>query len=285
MITEMYNSRVQWEESVKAACTLQPTATETLLSEDHLQILNAKNPYFWMATFTIYLHCHSRLFSSKHHMITVWKGLLPEENSQLVHCFFLLLLWSLDKLPVNMSQCLQTSKHISLSNAIQKYFQIFDPGFLFYRQEMALAITQQVPMFTAGPGSFLPCTRCKETQISIWLSLPAEHCPHVLQTSLSPLVHSVFDSVFVNTLIPILQLQGFPRQHQGSGCSWVMMLRMPNPRTATATTSNGEKSTTVLQTGSEWMLMGTETTGSMSPATSVDALTSHWQVKPFAEKT
>lgn len=41
MITEMYNSREQWEGSVKAAHTPQPTATGTLLSEDHLQILNA----------------------------------------------------------------------------------------------------------------------------------------------------------------------------------------------------------------------------------------------------
>lgn len=289
MITEMYNSRVQWEGSVKAACILQPTATETLLSEDHLQILNAKKPCFWMAIFTVYLHCCSRLFPSKHHMITVWKGLLPEKNSQLVHCFFLCYSEALTSF-LWTSQCLQTSNPISLSEAIQKYFQMLDPCFPFYRQEMALAITQKVPVFTAGPGSFLPCTRCKETQISIWLSLPAEHCPHVLQTSLSHLVHSVFDSVFVNTLIPILQFRGFPRQHQGSGCSWVAMLRMPNPRTAAATsatptTSNGEKSSTVLQIGSGWMPMGTETAGSMSPATSVNALTPHWQVKQFAEKT
>lgn len=67
-------------------------------------------------------------------------------------------------------------------------------------------------------------------------------------------------SVFVNTLIPILQLWGLPRQHQGGGCSWVMMLRMPNPRAAPATSviptaSNGEKSTTVLHAGSGWMPM------------------------------
>lgn len=68
---------------------------------------------------------------------------------------------------------------------------------------------------------------------------------------------TVSDSVFVSTLIPVLQLGVFPRQHQGSGCSWVMMLRMPNARPAeatsvTPTTSNGEKSTAVLQTGSGW---------------------------------
>lgn len=42
-----------------------------------------------MAIFTVYLHCLSRLFPSKHHMITVYKRLLPQENSQLVCCFFL----------------------------------------------------------------------------------------------------------------------------------------------------------------------------------------------------
>lgn len=46
MITAMYNSREQWEGSVKAGPTPQPTATETLLSDNHLQILNAKNPLF-----------------------------------------------------------------------------------------------------------------------------------------------------------------------------------------------------------------------------------------------
>lgn len=57
MITAMYNSREQWAGWVKAASIPQPTATETLLIEDHLQILN---PWFWMAIFTVYLHCFSK---------------------------------------------------------------------------------------------------------------------------------------------------------------------------------------------------------------------------------
>lgn len=75
------------------------------------------------------------------------------------------------------------------------------PGFPFYRQEMALAITQQVPVFTAEPGSFLPCTGCKEADSSPFGYLkqyrtqPAEHCPPMLQTRLSHLVHSVWCSV------------------------------------------------------------------------------------------
>lgn len=80
--------------------------------------------------------------------------------------FLSLLLWSLDKFPGNVSQCLQTSNHISLSDAIQKYFKLLDSGFPFYRQEMALVITQQVPVFTVQPGSFLPSARCKETHRS-----------------------------------------------------------------------------------------------------------------------
>lgn len=73
---------------------------------------------------------------------------------------------TLDKFPGKMSQCLQTSNHISLSDAIQKYFQMLDPGFPFYRQEMALVITQQVPVFIVWPGSFFPSARCKETHRS-----------------------------------------------------------------------------------------------------------------------
>lgn len=84
----MYKSREQWEGSVKAACIPPPIATETLLSEDHLQILNAKPPIFESPSLqSIYI-----VFPGFFQVNTTWslyKALLTEEKSQLVHFFFL----------------------------------------------------------------------------------------------------------------------------------------------------------------------------------------------------
>lgn len=130
-------------------------------SDHHLQILNAKTLYFWMAIFTVYLHCLSRILPYDHYTKDFQRKII---SWSIVFSFVTLKPWH--RFSRNTSWCLQTSKHIVLSNGIQKYFQMIDPGFPFYRQEMALAISQQVPVLTGGPGSFLPCTGCKETHRS-----------------------------------------------------------------------------------------------------------------------
>lgn len=87
---------------------------------------------------------------------------------------------------------------------------------------------------------------------------------------------TVSDAVFVSTLIPVLQLGVFPRQHQWSGCSWVMMLRIPNPQWWE-----------INHSATDWFWVDAHRHRDNLihvSATSADALTPHCQVKQFAEK-
>lgn len=88
--------------SAKAASTPQPTASGTLLSEDYLQILEKlllKGNSYSLFTWSF----QALYFPSKYHMITVYEGFLPEENTQSSGPLFLCYLEDLMQVSGNMS--------------------------------------------------------------------------------------------------------------------------------------------------------------------------------------
>lgn len=176
MITAMYNSREQWEGSVKAASTPQPTATATLLSEDHLQILNAKTPIFgWPYLQSIYI-----VFPGVFQVNATWslrKGLLPKENSQLVWCFFLCYFEAL--IQVFPGTCPDAYRPLTTSLQAMEFRNHFRPliqVFHFAGRKWHLPSPSKSQSSQLGQASFSPAPGArKHTDLHLVISNSKEH--------------------------------------------------------------------------------------------------------------